>query len=570
MDRQMRGLQLLETPLLNKGTAFTEAERRELGLEGLLPAHVDDLENQVSRAYQAFQKKDTDLERHIFLRALQDTNEVLFYKLASCHLEEMLPLLYTPVVGEACQQFSEIYRRPRGLFISYPQKDDIEQILDNAPVEEVRAIVVTDGERILGLGDQGAGGMGIPIGKLSLYTALGGVNPAYTLPILLDVGTNNPHLCKDPLYIGWRHERISDEEYYGFIDAFVQAVKKKFPSVLLQWEDFAKRHASLLLERYRDQLCTFNDDIQGTAAVATGTLFAAVKVLGSSMKDQRVAALGAGSAGVGICTQILAAMVQEGLSEAEARRRFYLVDCDGLLREGAGETLDFQKKFIQPAENLQGWEVSTDQPYGLLDVVKNAQPTILIGVSGQPEMFTQEIIQTMASQTDRPIIFPLSNPTSRVEASPANLLKWTQGKALVATGSPFQPVHLNGNDFPISQCNNSYVFPGLGLGILTAQARRVSDEMMMAAAVALSECSPAVKGTGPELLPPFKDVGTVAKHIALAVGTQAQEQGLAEKTSAEELAAQIEENYWEPAYGSMEKNPTTSAAGDAKSKTRML
>ena len=390
----IKGGRLLDTPLLNKGTAFTPEERSELGLLGLLPPHVEDLDSQVKRAYAALQKKTVDIEKHIYLRALQDTNETLFYALVHAHLTEIMPLIYTPVVGEACQQFSEIYRRPRGLFISYAERDCIDDMLNNAIVQNVRVIVVTDSERILGLGDQGVGGMGIPIGKLSLYTACGGIDPSTTLPIILDVGTNNEDRLRDPLYIGWRHRRVSGDEYYAFVDSFVQAVKRKWPDVLLQFEDFAQTHAAPLLARYRDELCTFNDDIQGTAAVTVGTLLAACKVSGIALRDQTVAFLGAGSAGCGIAEQMIKAMTKNGLSESEARSRFYMVDRNGLLHDGMQDMLDFQRTLAQPRDRVAAWASNSEQGIGLEDVVRHAKPTVLVGVSGQPKLFTEQIVRT--------------------------------------------------------------------------------------------------------------------------------------------------------------------------------
>ncbi len=430
LEVPFNGHLLLECPLLNKGTAFTASERRELGLLGLLPPHEDTLEDQVLRSYEAYQDKATDLERHIYLRQLQDNNETLFYRLLLDHLAELMPIIYTPTVGLACERFSHIIRRPRGLFIAYPERDEIEAILDNATPSKVEVIVVTDGERILGLGDQGAGGMGIPIGKLSLYSACGGIHPATTLPILLDVGTNNPAHLDDPLYVGWRHERITGAEYDEFVDGFVKGVQRRFPGVLLQWEDFSQNNANRLLVRYRDQMCTFNDDIQGTAAVTTGALLAAVSVTAERLRDHRVAILGAGSAGCGIAEQLVAAMGLEGLSESEARGRFFLIDKLGLLHDGMDGLRPFQRKLAQPKDFVMGWRPAEDQPIGLIDVIKNARPTILIGVSGQPHTFTEEAISTLALQTPRPIIFPLSNPTSRVEATPSDLISWTGGARL--------------------------------------------------------------------------------------------------------------------------------------------
>ncbi len=542
------GADLIDNPLTNKGTAFTADERARFGLQGLLPPQLETLDLQVERAYEAFKRKDQDLERHIYLRALQDTNEVLFYRLIHDHLAEMMPIIYTPVVGAACQQFSEIYRRPRGLFISYPERDHIDQILANAPQASIDVIVVTDGERILGLGDQGAGGMGIPIGKLSLYTACGGISPHTTLPILLDVGTNNQERLDDPLYIGWRNERVTGQDYDDFLDLFVQAVKRRWPRVLLQFEDFAQTHAAPLLSRYRDQLCTFNDDIQGTAAVAVGTLLAAVKAAGSSLKDQRIVMFGAGSAGCGIAEQMVRAMVMEGLNEAEARGRFYMFDRPGLLHEGIEGLLPFQRTLLQPFAAVSDWASGNDGRIELMDVMRHAKPTVLVGVSGQPGTFTQEVVLEMAKHCERPIIFPLSNPTSRIEAIPSDLIGWTEGRALVATGSPFEAVSYKGKDYPIAQCNNSYIFPAMGLGILGSGATRVSDEMFMAAADALSSQAPAVKDGEGALLPPLSEVRTAGMAIAVAVAKAAQDQGYALPSSEDELRQALRDKYWQPEY----------------------
>ena len=504
------GQLLLERPLLNKGTAFTMEERRSFGLLGLLPPAQENLEEQADRAYEAYRAKPTDLERHIYLRQLQDTNETLFYRLLTDHLAELMPIVYTPTVGLACEQFSHIFRRPRGLFVAYPERDHIDEILENAASPRVDVIVVTDGERILGLGDQGAGGMGIPIGKLALYTACGGIHPATTLPILLDVGTNNRERLEDPLYVGWRHERITGADYDSFIEAFVASVLRKFPDVLLQWEDFAQTHAAPILERYRDRLCTFNDDIQGTAAVTTGSLLAAVAATGGRLQDQRVAILGAGSAGCGIAEQLVAAMVEEGLPVSDARSRFFLVDRPGLLHDGIAGLQPAQQRLVQPQAGVEAWRTRPGEAITLFDVVRHARPTILIGVSGQPGVFTEEIVRTMAGLVDRPIIFPLSNPTSRSEASPTDLLAWTDGRALIATGSPFDDVTHDGRRYPIAQCNNSYIFPGVGLGVLAVKARRVNDAMLMAAARALASCSPARNDPSASLLPPLTESRAVS------------------------------------------------------------
>lgn len=553
MTTNVTGTRLLERPLLNKGTAFSEAERQALHLEGLLPPHVESIEEQVARCHEALRLKESDIEKHIYLRQLQDINETLFYHVAIEYLTEIMPIIYTPTVGEACQRFSHIYRRPRGLFIAYPHKDHIPKILDNAPVSEVKVIVVTDGERILGLGDQGVGGMGIPIGKLSLYTACGGIRPDHTLPILLDVGTNNAELRNDPSYFGWRHERITGDEYYDFVDAFVTAVKNKFPDVILQFEDFAQPHAFPLLKKYRDQLCTFNDDIQGTASVAVSAVIAAVKASGVPLAEHRVAVLGAGSAGCGISEYLVKLMVAEGMSEAQARQHFYLVDRQGLLLDDMDDLMPFQQPFRQAKAEVAHFKRDGADKIELIDVIHHAKPTILIGVSGQPDQFTQDMIEHMLTYIDRPIVFPMSNPISRCEAKPADVLKWSKGQALVATGSPFPAVTIGDKTYEIAQSNNCYIFPGMGLGIVASGANRVSDEMFMAAAKALSDTSPALHTQGGALLPPLSGVREVSKKIALAVGLQAQKDGHAKAISVDELSKKIDEVMWQPEYLPMVK-----------------
>ena len=548
------GSELIETPLLNKGTAFTEDERRGYGLLGLLPPHVETIEEQGARAYDAYCREPNDLEKHIFLRQLQDENETLFYRVLLEHTVEMMPIIYTPVVGAACQEFSEIYRRPRGVFIAYPLRDSMDEILQNVK-QDVDVIVVTDGQRILGLGDQGAGGMGIPIGKLSLYSLCGGIHPSRTLPIVLDVGTNNQERLADPRYIGWRHERIHGDAYDDFIEQFVEAVIRRFPSVLLQWEDFASVNAAPIIERYRDRLCTFNDDIQGTAAVTAGTILAAVAAVGESLEDQRFVMLGAGSAGTGISKQLIRTMVRDGISEAEARERFYVIDIKGLIHSGRSDLDDAHRPIAQDVENLKDWECDLSAPISFAKVVRSVKPTVLVGVTGQPGAFTEEIIRNMAEHAARPIIFPLSNPTSRAEATPEDLLRWTDGRAIVATGSPFDPVELDGVTHSIPQCNNSYIFPAMGAGILASRARRVTDEMFMAAAIALKECSPAVKDVHDSLLPALTEIRSVARHIAVAVGREAQRQGVADVTSAEELERRISDTMWTPEYLSYKHSP---------------
>lgn len=538
---------LLEFPLLNKGSAFTEEERSHFNLTGLLPEAVETIEEQAERAWRQYEGFKNDIEKHVYLRNIQDTNETLFYRLLQGHLSEMMPIIYTPTVGEACEHFSDIYRRARGLFISYPNREHIDDMLQNATKQNVKVIVVTDGERILGLGDQGIGGMGIPIGKLSLYTACGGISPAYTLPVVLDAGTNNQQLLNDPLYMGWRHPRISGDEYYAFVDEFIQAVKRRWPNVLLQFEDFAQGNAMPLLNRYRDEICSFNDDIQGTAAVALGSLIAASRAAGSQLRDQTVAFLGAGSAGCGIAEQIIAQMVAEGLTDEEARSRVFMVDRFGLLTDKLPNLLNFQSPLVQKSERIAHWDVSSDA-ISLLEVMQNAKPTVLIGVSGQPGLFTEEVIREMNSNCARPIIMPLSNPTSRVEARPEDIFNWTDGTALVATGSPFAPVTHKGEIYPIAQCNNSYIFPGIGLGVLASGARRITDGMLMAASRALADCSPLANDGKGGLLPEIEKIQEVSHHIALEVAKMAQENGVAEVTSEEALIKAIEHNFWQPQY----------------------
>jgi malate dehydrogenase (oxaloacetate-decarboxylating) len=543
-----RGMDLLDCPGLNKGTAFTEEERSTFGLHGLLPPHVESLEEQVVRAYEAYQRKDDDLERHIYLRALQDTNEVLFYRLLLDHIEEMTPMVYTPVVALACQQFSHIYRRPRGLFISYPLRDSIPALLRNRPNPEVDVIVVTDGERILGIGDHGAGGLGIPIGKLSLYTLIGGIRPERTLPIVLDVGTNNAERLKDPEYLGWRHERVTGQAYFDFVDQFVQAVKQELPGTCLQWEDFATPHARPILQRYRDALLTFNDDIQGTAAAALGTVLGAVNVTGKSLKDQQIVMLGAGSAGIGVADGLRAALQGAGLSEQEARSHFWVVDKDGLLHSGRKDLSPEQSVYAQPEDRLSGWPRTSNRQIGLADVIGKIDATILIGLSTVGGAFSEPIVREMARKVQRPIIFPLSNPTDKSEAKADDLIRWTDGRALVATGSPFAPVRYAGRTIPIAQCNNVFIFPAMGLGVVAAGASRVTDAMMLAAARVLGRNSPALKDSSASLLPPLTDMRRVAAEIAIAVGLEAQKDGLAPKLAEDELRQRVIAAQWTPVY----------------------
>ncbi len=523
-------------------------------MHGLLPPQVETLEEQVVRAYEAYKRKDEDLERHIYLRALQDTDEVLFYRLLLDHIEEVTPMVYTPVVALACQQFSHIYRKPRGLFISYPLRGSIPALLRNRPNRDVDVIVVTDGERILGIGDQGAGGLGIPIGKLSLYTLIGGIRPERTLPIVLDVGTNNADRLKDPEYLGWRHERITGQAYFDFVDEFVQAVKQEVPGTCLQWEDFATPHARPILQRYRDELLTFNDDIQGTAAVPLGAILGAMKVTGKSLKDQQIVMLGAGSAGIGVADGVRATMKREGLSEPEARSRFWFVDKNGLLRSGRKDLSPEQSVYAQPEDRVSGWPRTSNGQIGLADVIGKIEATILIGLSVVGGAFTEAIVREMARKVQRPIIFPLSNPTDKSEAKPDDVIQWAEGRALVATGSPFAPVSFGGRTIPIAQCNNVFIFPAMGLGVVASGAPRVTDGMMLAAARALTGNSPAVKDSSASLLPRLSDIRRVTAEIATAVALEAQSGGVAPKLAEGELRGRVIAAQWIPAYPSFPSN----------------
>lgn len=542
------GHALLDNPFRTHGTAYNEEERTHLGLLGLLPPQVETLEQQAARAYRAFQTRASDLDKHIYLRALQDTNEVLHYRLLLDHVEEMMPIVYTPTVGAACEQFSEIYRRPRGLFVSYPLRDRIPEILANRYGKQIDMIVVTDGGRILGIGDQGVGGLGIPIGKLALYTLIGGIRPERTLPIVLDVGTNNADRLKDPLYLGWRHERVSGQEYFDFVEQFVQAVKKHLPGTCVQWEDFPNSIAYTLLNKYRDELLCFNDDIQGTAAVALGAILGAVAVTGRPLRDQTVVMLGAGSAGIGVSDYLCRAMMSDGLSEAEARSRFYIVNRGGVLHTGRSDLSAEQRAFAHAPERLAKFERNAAGVVGLDEVIKGTSATILIGLSTLAGAFTESIVREMARKTPRPIIFPLSNPTSKAEATPTDLVRWTEGRALIATGSPFAPVVDGGRTIPIAQCNNVYIFPAIGLAIAACKPRRVTDGMLLAAARALGDCSPARQDRNGSLLPPVRDLRAIARHIAAAVAKDAIAEGLAEPIDAAELTRRIIASQWVPRY----------------------
>jgi malate dehydrogenase (oxaloacetate-decarboxylating) len=549
VETDRTGHDVLNTPVLNKGSAWSEEERIGLGLLGLLPYHVSTIEEQLARVYRNYQQRTNDLDRYLYLTDLQDRNETLFYRLLLEHITEMMPIIYTPEVGVACQRYSHLFHRPRGLFISYPHRDQIETMLRAWPfADQVRVIVVTDGERILGLGDQGMGGIGIPIGKLTLYSLCAGIHPATTLPIVLDVGTNNPALLNDPLYLGWRHERVRGKEYDDFIEQFVTAVEKVFPHALLQWEDFAKDNARNLLDRYRDRILSFNDDIQGTGAVTLAGWLAAVEISGVPLADQRIVMLGAGSAATGIAEQIVAVMVEAGIPLEQARRTIWLIDSRDLVHTRRTGLEAVKMLYAQPYEMLEGWTREGSEAFTLYDVVSNVRPTCLIGTSAQPGAFDERTVREMARHVERPVIFPLSNPTSKSEAVPADLIAWTEGRALVATGSPFEPVTYGGRTFTIGQCNNVFIFPGVGLGVIAVGAKRVTDAMFIAAARALSAFSPARQDPTASLYPSLTQVRDVSRAVAQAVAAEAVRSGLAAPLSAEEQTARINATMWTPAY----------------------
>ncbi len=538
LETNALGSALLTTAKLNKGTAFTESERQQLGLLGKLPYSVESLQQQAHRVYQQFLKKETNLEKHLYLRSLHNTNEVLFYKLVSQHLTEMLPVLYTPTVGKAVEQFSQEFQQARGLYIAYPDRNHIDQILDNRLNPEVDIIVMTDGGGVLGLGDQGIGGMGICIAKLTVYVLCAGINPNRLLPIQIDVGTNNEQLLNDPMYLGWRHSRLVGQQYDDMIARVVSAIQRKLPRAYLHWEDFGRENARRNLERYHDTMCTFNDDMQGTGAVTLVALLSAIKRTKVPLTEQRIVIVGAGTAGTGIADRLCAGMLREGLSRDEALSRFYLVGRYGLIQASTPNLTDFQKPYAQR---------KTETTLQLQDVVRKFKPTVLIGSSGQGGIFTEAIIKTMASQVEYPIIFPLSNPTEKSEALPDDLLNWTAGRALIATGSPFGQVNYKGEKIPIAQCNNALIYPGIGLGVVIAQATRLSDGMIWEACKALSRFTqtPSSKNA---LLPHFEEIHAISRCIALAVATQARREGLAKIADAINLTEEIDQQFWKPEY----------------------
>ncbi|PGZ07229.1 NAD-dependent malic enzyme [Bacillus cereus] len=548
LETTLRGVEVLSTPLLNKGVAFTQEEREELGLKGLLPPAVLTLDEQARRAYEQFCSQPDDLLKNVYLTALHDRNEVLFYRILTNHLREMLPIVYTPTVGVAIQRYSHEYRKPRGVYLSVNDPSGIEEAFANigATAENIDLVVVTDGEGILGIGDWGVGGINIAIGKLAVYTAAVGIDPSRVLPVILDVGTNREELLNNPFYIGNRHPRITGEAYDEFIDTFVQAVNKQFPKALLHWEDFSSRNARKILDKYRHDVCTFNDDIQGTGAVSLAAVLSAVKVSGVPLSEHRVVVFGAGTAGIGIADQVRDAMVRAGLSEEESHNRFWCIDRNGLVTDNMEDLLDFQIPYARKEAEVSEWKQSG--VIGLAEVVKHVKPTILIGTSTVAGAFKEEIIKEMASHVERPIILPMSNPTPLAEAKPVDLIEWTEGRALVATGSPFEPVTYNGVTYVIGQSNNALIFPGLGLGTIVVRASVMTDGMFAAAAEAVASMVDTSQPGAP-ILPEVEELRNISEMVAIEVAKVAVAEGVArEKLSDNDIKIAVKEAMWKPEY----------------------
>ncbi len=548
MAVSQKGRALLLNPITNKGSAFTRRERDELDLNGLIPPAVCTIHQQIDRAYENYQAKTTDMERFIFLTDLQDRNETLFYRLVLEHIDEMMPIVYTPVVGEACQKFSHIYRRGRGIYVAYEQRDRVPEILRNAGIPNPSVIVVTDGERILGLGDQGAGGMGIPIGKLCLYTLCAGISPVSTLPITLDVGTDNAERLDDPLYMGMRHKRVRGEPYQQFIDGFVAAVQDVFPHSLLQWEDFLKENAIFQLNRFRDRLCTFNDDIQGTAGVVVAGLFGALRITKQRMRDQRIVFAGAGASAQGISELIVSAMLEDGLTREEAVKRIWTTDSRGLVTKDRPKLEAFKAMFARDPSEVANYTAKNRGAITLLETVENVKPTILIGTSATPGLFDEAVVRAMGKVNDRPVIFPLSNPTSKSECTAKDAMHWTEGRAIVATGSPFPPVSMNGKRFRIGQGNNAFVFPGVGLGQAVSRARRVTDGMFLEAAKALAEQVTMQDLAESAVYPELSRIRDCSFEVACAVIRRAVKEEHADPEILDEVERTVKRGMWYPEY----------------------
>ncbi|PEC00124.1 NAD-dependent malic enzyme [Bacillus cereus] len=548
LETTLRGAEVLSTPLLNKGVAFTQNEREELGLKGLLPPAVLTLEEQARRAYEQFSSQPDDLLKNVYLTALHDRNEVLFYRILTDHLREMLPIVYTPTVGVAIQRYSHEYRKPRGVYLSINDPSGIEEAFTNigATAENIDLVVVTDGEGILGIGDWGVGGINIAIGKLAVYTAAVGIDPSRVLPVILDVGTNREELLNNPFYIGNRHPRITGKAYDEFIDTFVQAVNKQFPKALLHWEDFSSRNARKILDKYRHDVCTFNDDIQGTGAVSLAAVLSAVKASGVPLSEHRVVVFGAGTAGIGIADQVRDAMVRVGVSEEESYKRFWCIDRNGLVTDNMEDLLDFQIPYARKEAEVSEWK--QNDVIGLAEVVKHVKPTILIGTSTVAGAFKEEIIKEMASHVERPIILPMSNPTPLAEAKPADLIEWTEGRALVATGSPFEPVTYNGVTYVIGQSNNALIFPGLGLGTIVVRASVMTDGMFAAAAEAVASMVDTSQPGAP-ILPEVEELRNISEMVAIEVAKVAVAEGVARvNLSDNDIKMAVKEAMWKPEY----------------------
>lgn len=548
IETKLSPSEILHDPLMNKGTAFTFQEREQLGLLGMLPYHESTIEEQVQRRYSNFTSKRTSMGKYKMLSSLQDRNEILFYRLIVEHVSEMLPYIYTPTVGEASLGFSLNYDQPRGIYLSYEQLDKIDSILNNIPKNDVEVIVVTDGSRILGLGDMGTGGMVIPVGKLVLYTVFGGIDPRKVLPVMLDMGTDNPELLGDPLYLGWRHPRIKGEDYFRFVEQFIAKIKNRYPNVLLQWEDFSKETAKDLLDRYQKRILSFNDDIQGTAATVLAGLLAALKTKKEKLSEQKILMVGGGSAGMGIVHLLTKALLMEGLSETQAKKCIYIIDRPGLVHKGISKFNLGHESYARTLAEIDQWKIKDKDHITLYETIENAHPTILIGACAQPNIFTEPMIRQMAKYCEKPIIFPLSNPTSKSEAEPKNIISWTNGRALIATGSPFPPFLFNSKEYRISQGNNVYIFPGIGLAAVATKATEITDEMFIKAADILSSEACKMRSEDTVLFPPFESLRDVSKKIAVSVGEFILEKGYSKLPPDSNVRDLVDKTMWYPDY----------------------
>jgi len=536
----LTGDDLLQTTEINKGSSFSQEERAKFNLDGKLPDAIETLDQQVDRMYEQYKKIKNNLDKNNFLNQIKQYNETAFYRLVISHLEEMLPIVYTPTIGDAVMNYSFAFNNPCGLFLSYANQDKIEQSLNNISSDNIDIVLITDGEGVLGIGDWGVGGIDICIGKLMVYTLCAGIDPARVLPIQLDTGTNNQQLLDDPMYLGWRHKRISGSEYDEFVDKAITAIKKRFPDTYVHWEDFGRANARRVLDKYRSKFVSFNDDIQGTGATTTACILSALQAIKKPFEEQILVFFGAGSAGTGVAEQLYNALVMSGVDKEVARKQFWLIDRDGLICSDMSDLTKSQKMFARTEKDLKG--------KGLLDIVTAIKPTVLIGCSTVKGAFTEDIIKTMASNVERPIVFPLSNPTSLAEATPADIINWSCGKAIVATGSPFDPVEYNGKTIRISQCNNAFLFPGIGLGVLSSKATQVTDNMISAASHALSEWSPSLKDPSAPVLPSFDDVHEISRYVALKVAEAAKEDGVSSIDDSVDLKKHINSIFWEPKY----------------------